>query len=164
MKRPSVCPVPDEQQPLNEYQELNESAFFRSCGASLGQYLKTLAWRGVPSFLIALPVSAASFRPEKYPVEFVLAALAGVIVTLALTVVRLYLGWKHVRDRLEDETVIYEESGWYDGQTWTKTPEIQTRDQLIVAYQIQPIMQRLRRTFYALAIATVSSATLWVVL
>jgi len=163
MKRAFVCPVPEEQQPLNEYQELNESSFFQSCSAPLGKYFKTLAWVVFPSLAIALPVSAASFSPDKHPLEFALAALAGAAVSLTFAVVRLYLGWGYIRSRLESPTVFYEESGWYDGQTWTKTPEIQTRDRLVVKYQIQPIVQRLRRTFLGIALAFAIGTAVWVV-
>ncbi|MGD1901056.1 MAG: CGLD27 family protein [Geitlerinemataceae cyanobacterium] len=162
MKRAFVCPVPEEQQPLNEYQELNESGFFQSCSAPLGQYFKTLAWVAFPSLAIALPVSAASFSPEKYPLEFVLASLAGAVVSLTFAVVRLYLGWDYIRNRLESPTVFYEESGWYDGQTWTKTPEIRARDRLVVEYQIQPIVRRLKRTFLGITLSFVLGTIVWV--
>lgn len=161
MKRAFVCPVPEEQQPLNEYQELTESGFFQSCSAPLGQYLKTLAWVWVPSLAIAMPVSAASFNPSKYPLEFILAACAGAAVFLTFAIVRLYLGWSYIRDRLEKSTVLYEESGWYDGQVWTKTPEIQARDRLVVEYQVQPIMRRLQRTFVAIGLSFLSGSVIW---
>lgn len=66
---------------------------------------------------------------------------------VALALLRLYLGWSYIRDRLLNETVFYEESGWYDGQYWPKPPEVLTRDRLIVSYEIQPILRRLQRSF-----------------
>jgi hypothetical protein len=161
MKRAFVCPVPEEQQPLNEYQELTESGFFQSCSAPLGQYLKTLAWIWFPSLAIALPVSAASFNPNQYPLEFSLAACGGASLSLTFAIVRLYLGWSYIRDRLEKSTVLYEESGWYDGQVWTKTPEIQARDRLVVEYQVQPIMRRLQRTFVAIGLSFLFGSVIW---
>lgn len=78
-----------------------------------------------------------------------------------LAVMRLYLGWSYVRDRLMRPTIFYEESGWYDGQTWTKPPELLTRDRLIVTYQIQPILQRLQRTSGFLALLLLADAIVW---
>jgi len=49
-----------------------------------------------------------------------------------LALVRLYLGW-YMCDRLISPTIFYEESGWYDGQTWTKPSEVLQR--LIVTYK-----------------------------
>ena len=70
---------------------------------------------------------------------------------MILVLVRLFLGWLYVRDRLYNPTVFYEESGWYDGQTWTKPEEVIMRDRLIVSYEIKPILQRLKFTSAALA-------------
>jgi len=43
-------------------------------------------------------------------------------------------------------SVNYEESGWYDGQTWIKTNEILIQDRLIGSYEVLPILHRLRLT------------------
>jgi len=56
-----------------------------------------------------------------------------------------------VSSRLMDAKVFYEESGWYDGQTWVKPAEVLARDRLVVSYQIQPILKRMQITFGALA-------------
>jgi hypothetical protein len=157
----SACPVPEEQQPLNEYQELKESAFFRSAASDLPQYLKAIAWVWGLAWLVGGPVAAASFAPGKYPLRFFLSGAAGAGLILALALLRLYLGWSYVRDRLLQETIFYEESGWYDGQTWTKPPEILTRDRLIVSYQVQPILKRLKRTFRILILFVCGGSLIW---
>ena len=159
-----ICPVPTEQQPIVEYQTLSESCFFRSCTGPLRGYLKMLAWFWLPSWLFIGPVVAASFSPEKFPVRFFLGGMAGVSFIVLLLVVRLYLGWKYVSDRLSDTTVIYEESGWYDGQRWTKTPDVLNRDRLVVSYEIQPILNRLQRTFLWLGGAYLAVGLVWAML
>ena len=157
----SVCPVPTEQQPINEYQELKESWFFSWVTLDMGDYLKKLGWLWGWSWLLAGPLSAASFAPGKYAGQFVLcgAAIASIGVVLAL--LRLYLGWSYVRSRLLGETVFYEESGWYDGQSWTKPEEVLTRDRLIATYQVQPLLQRLERTFGCLALCFLGGSIAW---
>ena len=80
---------------------------------------------------------------------------------VVLALVRLYLGWSYVCDRLTSPTIFYEESGWYDGQTWTKPPEVLTRERLIVTYQVQPILQRLQRTFGLLALLLLAGTIAW---
>ncbi|HEY9798577.1 MAG TPA: CGLD27 family protein [Leptolyngbyaceae cyanobacterium] len=157
----SICPVPTEQQPINEYQELKESWFFRWVTLDLPDYIMKLAWVWGWSWLVAGPLAAASFAPKKHLVQFLLCSGAGAGVFLALTLLRLYLGWSYVRDRLLRETIFYEESGWYDGQTWTKPPEILTRDRLIVSYQVQPILQRLKRTFGILVVFVFGGSLIW---
>jgi hypothetical protein len=157
----SICPVPTEQQPINEYQELKDSWFFRWGTLDLRDYIIKLAWVWGWSWLVVGPVAAASFAPNKHAVQFILCGAAGASLFLSLTLLRLYLGWCYVRDRLLRETIFYEESGWYDGQTWTKPPEILTRDRLIVSYQVQPILKRLKRTFGVLALFFVGGSLSW---
>ncbi len=157
----SVCPVPSEQQPLNEYEELKASRFFRTCTLNIREYITKLAWIWGGSWLIAGPIAAASFAPQKYMAQFILCGAAGASVGVLLALVRLYLGWYYVCDRLVSPTIFYEESGWYDGQTWTKPTEILTRERLIVTYQVQPILQRLQRTFGLLALLLLSGGLVW---
>ncbi|EKQ67775.1 Protein of unknown function (DUF1230) [Leptolyngbyaceae cyanobacterium JSC-12] len=144
---PAGCPVPSEQLPLNEYEELRESWFFRWATFDLRTYVQKIIWIWVGSWIVAGPVAAASFSPTKFPVRFLLAASAGAILFLFLALIRLYLGWSYVSSRLVDTTVVYEESGWYDGQTWEKPAEVLARDRLIVSYQIQPLLKRMQWTF-----------------
>ncbi len=157
----SVCPVPSEQQPLNEYEELKESRFFRT--GTLGQrgYLTKLAWIWGGTWILAGPVAAASFAPHKYIAQFVICSAAGASLGVILVLARLYLGWSYVGTRLSSPTIFYEESGWYDGQTWTKPSEVLMRDRLIATYQIQPILQRLQRTFGVLALLLLVGELVW---
>ncbi|MBW4685052.1 MAG: CGLD27 family protein [Komarekiella atlantica HA4396-MV6] len=147
----SNCPVPTEQQPLNEYEELKTSWLFRDSTLNWRKYITKIVWIWSLSWLVAGPVAAASFPPHKYIAHFILCGAAGASVGVVLALIRLYLGWFYVRDRLYSPTVFYEESGWYDGQTWTKPLEILDRDRLIVTYGIKPILRRLQFTSAGLA-------------
>lgn len=160
----SVCPVPSEQQPINEYQELKDSWFFRWATLDGGSYLRKMAWIWGWSWLLAGPVAAASFPPQKLVGHFMLCGGAIASLFMILALLRLYLGWCYVRDRLTKPTVFYEESGWYDGQCWDKPPEILTRDRLIVTYQVQPILQRLNKTLALLALIFCLGSLIWVFL
>jgi len=157
----SVCPVPLEQQPINEYQGLKESWFFRWATLSLPSYLKTIGWIWLCSWIVVGPVVSYSFSWAKHPGQFLLSGAAGAGCFVGLALLRLYLGWKYIRDRLSNETVFYEESGWYDGQYWLKPAEVLTRDRLIVTYDIHPILQRLQRTFGYLGLCFLMGSCIW---
>jgi Conserved in the green lineage and diatoms 27 len=165
MTKSSVsCPVPTEQQPVNEYEQLKSAWLFRDCTAKFREYATRIAWIYGLSWLIAGPLSAASFPPHKYIAQFLLGASAGASIGVVLILVRLYLGWSYVRDRLFSPVIFYEESGWYDGQTWTKPEEILARDRLIVTYQIQPILRRLQRTFALMLVLYIVGTIVWQIL
>jgi hypothetical protein len=155
------CPVPTEQQPLNEYEELKNDCLFRDSILSWGKYTKTIFWFWAWSWLVAGPVAASSFPPQKQIFNFLLCGSAAASVTVVLVLIRLYLGWYYVRDRLYSTTVFYEESGWYDGQIWTKPQSVITRDRLIVTYEINPIFQRLQITFGALVLMYLIGTIVW---
>lgn len=160
----SACPVPLEQQPLNEYKDLSQSWFYRWALLNLNHYWQKLACVWGLSWLISGPVSAASFLPRKHLGEFLLCGSAGATLLLSLVLLRLYLGWWYVRDRLSRRTIFYEESGWYDGQTWEKPPEMLQQDLLVMNYQVQPILQRLQQTFAGLGLAAIAGTLLWILL
>ncbi|MUG98417.1 DUF1230 family protein [Scytonema sp. UIC 10036] len=157
----SNCPVPTEQQPLNEYEELKSSWLFRDCTLNWSEYITKIAIVWGLSSIVAGPIAAASFAPHKHTVQFILSSAAGASVGVILVLTRLYLGWSYVRDRLMSPIIFYEESGWYDGQTWTKPQEIVTRDRLIVTYSIKPILQRLQISFAGLAVLFVAGTIVW---
>ena len=162
MSNPTAfCPVPKEQQPINEYQELQSSWFFGWVKLAPSKYITKLLWVGIWSLIATAPLASASFPIAKYPIQFGICAIGGSAVFVALATIRLYLGWIYVKNRLYGESIFYEESGWYDGQNWLKTPEILTRDRLLVSYEIQPILKRIQNTFLALLAAAISGISYW---
>ena len=157
----SVCPVPTEQQPLNEFLELKESGFFQWGLVDLWSYLRRLLWQWAWGWAIAGPVAAASFSPARHLTQFLLLGAAAATFLPALNLVRLYLGWNYINSRLSSSTVFYEESGWYDGQSWTKPLQALAQDRLIVSYQVQPVLKRIQWTLAALMMVLIGVYGVW---
>ena len=166
MKESSVdfCPVPTEQQPVNEYEQLKDSWFFRWATLDKLEYGRKLVDVWLWGWVIAGPITAASFPPQKYSIKFALCGSAGAILLVILVWLRLYLGWSYISDRLKGEKIFYEESGWYDGQTWKKPSSMVNRDHLIVSYQIKPILIRLQQTALILAGLLGIGSLIWIYL
>lgn len=160
----TVCPVPREQQPINEYEQLKSAWLFRWATLEPVIYWQKLGWIWVWGGLLVSPIAHASFPLKKAPVFFGLACILGATLIVSLVVIRLVLGWYYVSDRLSAEAIPYEESGWYDGQTWQKPPEVLARDRLIVSYQIQPIFKRLKQTALILGTIIASTGLTWALL
>lgn len=140
-----ACPVPAEQQPLREYQQLLDSWFFAWPSSSSAGLLRPLAVAWMLALLPALLVASGSYALRHRPLPLLLAALVVALLLPLLLLVRQWLGWSYVRQRLVRERVDYEESGWYDGQVWEKPLAWRQRDLLVVRHQLKPVMDRLRR-------------------
>ncbi|MGB3310374.1 MAG: CGLD27 family protein [Nodosilinea sp.] len=158
---PQRCPVPAEQQPINEYQNVRDSWFYGWGSRDLPGYLKPVVVLWIVGWAVAGPMAAASFVPGKHPMIFGLSAAMGALVLPVLALLQLYVGWSHVGGRLRQTTVPYEESGWYDGQIWVKPEEVSNRDRLIVDYQVQPVLQRVRRTLGVMALLLALGLIVW---
>lgn len=155
------CPVPREQQPISEYEELRQTWPFSWAALEKSLYSRKLFWVWAWSWLVVGPITAASFPPEKMPLQFFLCGAIGSVGPVLLFLTRIALGWHYIVKRLQDQAVVYEESGWYDGQVWEKPPEVLARDRLIASYQLQPIIQRLYATFVWVALGVGSGSLLW---
>nr|YP_009394359.1 hypothetical protein [Leptosiphonia brodiei]ARW62921.1 hypothetical protein [Leptosiphonia brodiei] len=139
------CPVPFEQQPLNEYLSLKRSWLFAWSISSnkffifglsclffiFGPFISFLA-----KFLV--PMSMYDFYHN-----FLLNLLIGDIIAF-LFLLRIYLGWSYILKRLLSATIFYEESGWYDGQIWVKNSDYLMQDRLIGLYQVMPFITRIK--------------------
>lgn len=160
MESRTRCPVPKEQQPINEYRTLQDSWFFRWAKLPTTDFVKPIVGLWLLSMVVSAPVSAASFAPSKCPGQFAIAALAGALLLPLLALVQLYVGWIHVRNRLASPTVFYEESGWYDGQTWVKTREIAAQDQMVLTYDVQPLIRRIQQWLGGLTLLLIAGFSL----
>jgi hypothetical protein len=157
----SACPVPADQRPINEFKSLQESWFFGWSSADFKTFMARLGLLCVASCFISGPIAASGFEPTEAFGHFFLATSGGAVFLTSLFLLRLYLGWGYVYRRLHCEAVDYEETGWYDGQSWIKPTAELTQDRLISTYQVQPILQRLKYSFGVLGLLCIAGQSLW---
>ena len=72
---------------------------------------------------------------------------------------RQYLGWNYIYKRLLSEKIIYEESGWYDGQIWEKPIEWREKELLIAQHEVKPIINEIIKALF-LTLVLVSIGTI----
>nr|WOA02447.1 hypothetical protein [Gloiopeltis furcata] len=144
------CPVPYDQQPLNEYVSLKKSCFFAWSLSTINNYISTICSIFLTSFFLLIPLIYSLLSVQKNIIN--LLSLDIYITTLIFICIffRLYLGWSYIIKRLVSATVFYEESGWYDGQIWVKNTESLMKDRLIGLYHIDPFIKRIQ---YSLVIS-----------
>ncbi|XWS17643.1 hypothetical protein CRYUN_Cryun33cG0085100 [Craigia yunnanensis] len=149
------CLVPHEQQPVNEYQSLSTSFPFSWASGDFVEYCSRLFVTGASfALFIGLPVAwFGSVGPKSETVKLVLAAVSSGILVVTIAVLRMYLGWAYVGNRLLGVTVEYEETGWYDGQIWVKTAEVLARDRLLGSFSVKPVLSSLKYTLVTLAVS-----------
>jgi hypothetical protein len=139
--------VPKEQRPHVELQQLKGAALYAWATLDERAYATRLA--AIFAFFFAFvggPVAYQTFDPAVDPAAFALSGAVGSLVVVAAAAARVYLGWRYVGDRLLSAAYPYEESGWYDGQTFVKPPAVLARDRLLGAYEVRPTLAKLRRT------------------
>lgn len=140
-----LCPVPPEQRPLSEYEQLLASWFFAWPSAAPVVLPRALALSWLGLLPLTLLVASGSYLLQRHPLLLVLSAMVAALLLPLLLLVRQWLGWSYVHRRLIRERVDYEESGWYDGQSWEKPLGWRQRDLLVARHQVDPVLQRLRR-------------------
>ncbi|GER28914.1 hypothetical protein STAS_04737 [Striga asiatica] len=155
--------VPFDQRPVNEYSSLKDESLYSWADLGPASFFLRLGGLWLVTFtVLGLPIAAASFSPSKDPLRFVLAAGTGTLFLVSLIVLRIYLGWSYVGDRLLSAVVPYEESGWYDGQMWVKPPEILARDRLLGSYKVKPVIKLLKQTLVGTGALLVAAVSLFI--
>lgn len=158
----SDCPVPFDQQPLNEYLALKNSWLFSWSAYKINKYIITVFSIFLFLFFITgLFAFLLFFHFSNIWKCFILNFLICDLMLL-LIFMRLYLGWSYVMKRLMSATIFYEESGWYDGQIWIKTPEHLIQDRLVGLYQIIPLISRIKYTCIIILFAFLLKYSLYI--
>ena len=138
------CPVPKYQRPLTEYNDLKNSFTFSWTKQESYSFGKTLTIFLVILIFFTSLIVTTNHDWEKNETRSLVEISSSALGIFTLWILRLYLGWKYIYNRLMNATVTYEESGWYDGQTWIKTNEVLLQDRLVGTYEVLPIINRLR--------------------
>ena len=135
----SICPVPKDQQPTNEFIELSKSKIF-SWPKSKKSFSLILFKFWVITFILFIVISSGSIYFKTFTLRYILLSLFSSLSVPLLLSIRLYLGWNHIFKRLTSEKVEYEESGWYDGQIWIKPVKLKEEESLIASLEVKPIL------------------------
>ena len=138
------CPVPIYQRPLTEYNDLKNSFTFSWTKQESYSFGKTVSIFLVILIFFTSLIVTTNHDWEKNETRSLVEISSSALGIFTLWILRLYLGWKYIYNRLMNATVTYEESGWYDGQTWIKTNEVLLQDRLVGTYEVLPIINRLR--------------------
>eukprot|EP00238_Polyblepharides_amylifera_P005494 CAMPEP_0196581072 /NCGR_PEP_ID=MMETSP1081-20130531/32266_1 /TAXON_ID=36882 /ORGANISM="Pyramimonas amylifera, Strain CCMP720" /LENGTH=249 /DNA_ID=CAMNT_0041901169 /DNA_START=369 /DNA_END=1118 /DNA_ORIENTATION=+ len=151
--------VPRDQRPVNELRELQQASLYSWGELPTPLYARNLGllWLGFFT-LLGAPIAGQTYPMDTQFLQFFLAGGCGGFVPVVLATLRIYLGWEYVGNRLLSAVVEYEETGWYDGQIWVKSPEVLARDRLLGSYKVKPTLARLKNTMLISALILVFSS------
>ena len=140
----SICPVPQNQRPLNEFNSIRNSWIISWPFLERNIFYRKLIFSWLLIIPVSLTISYGSDYLKNNIFELIFLSLTASIAFPILLLIRQWLSWVYIYKRLNSEKIEYEESGWYDGQTWEKPIDWRAKDLLIAQYQIKPILDHLK--------------------
>ena len=139
-----ICPVPSNQRPLNEFNSIRNSWIISWPFLERNIFYRKLIF----SWLLITPVSLTICYGSDYLknniFELIVLSFTASLAFPILILIRQWLSWVYIYKRLNSEKIEYEESCWYDGQTWEKPIDWRSKDLLIAQHQVKPILNHLK--------------------
>ena len=159
----TICPVPANQRPLNEFNSIRNSWIISWPLLEKSVFYKKLLFSWIFITPISLVISYGSDYLKNNIFDLTLISLTTSLIFPILLLSRQFLSWIYIYKRLNSENIEYEESGWYDGQIWEKPIDWRAKDLLIAQHQIKPILNHLVMIIMLL-LAIISSSMLFIFL
>ena len=145
-----LCPVPEEQKPINAYIGLKENQLTNWTTLSKKNYEKKLVSLFSFFFFLVSFFRFSSFSDTRYLFEGLLINSFISLNLLFFLIVLIFSRWKQIEKDFNEPRLFYEEASWYDGQIWEKPFSILKNDKLISTQKIKPILERISRTIFTI--------------
>ena len=157
-----ICPVPLNQRPLNEFNTIRNSWIISWPFLEKSIFYRKLTFSWLFITPLSLIISYGSDYLKNNIFELIFLSVTTSVAFPILILMRQWLSWVYIYKRLNSEKIEYEESGWYDGQTWEKPIRWRAKDLLIAQHQIKPILNHLK-VIILLLISIIISSLLFIV-
>ena len=157
-----ICPVPQNQRPINEFNSIRNSWIISWPFLERNIFYRKLMFSWLFITPVSLTISYGSDYLKNNIFELIFLSFTASVAFPILILIRQWLSWVYIYKRLNSEKIEYEESGWYDGQTWEKPISWRERDLLIAQHQIKPILNHLK-VIILLLISIIISSLLFIV-
>ena len=138
-----LCPVPDDQKPINEYLNLKENKFLNWGSLNSNKNKKFLGTIFLTFFSF---FSINQFQPFSFATFFEILFNTLIIIQFFLFVI--LIRWITINQKFQNSRLIYEEASWYDGQIWEKPFFLIKNDKLISTQKIEPILEEIIKSFF----------------
>ncbi|WP_413390289.1 CGLD27 family protein [Prochlorococcus marinus] len=153
----TICPVPQNQRPINEFNSIRNSWIISWPFLERNIFYRNLMFSWLFITPVSLTISYGSDYLKNNIYELIFLSFTASLAFPILILIRQWLSWVYIYKRLNSEKIEYEESGWYDGQTWEKPISWRAKDLLIAQHQIKPILDHLKVIILILISIIISS-------
>ncbi len=157
-----ICPVPQNQRPINEFNSIRNSWIISWPFLERNIFYRKLIFSWLFITPVSLTISYGSDYLKNNIFELIFLSFIASLAFPVLIIIRQWLSWVYIYKRLNSEKIEYEESGWYDGQTWEKPISWRAKDLLIAQHQIKPILNHLK-VIILLLISIIISSLLFII-
>ena len=157
-----ICPVPQNQRPINEFNSIRNSWIISWPFLERNIFYRKLMFSWLFIIPVSLTISYGSDYLKNNIFELIFLSFTASFAFPILILIRQWLSCVYIYKRLNSEKIEYEESGWYDGQTWEKPISWRAKDLLIAQHQIKPILNHLK-VIILLLISIIISSLLFIV-
>ena len=158
-----ICPVPQNQRPLNEFNSIRNSWILSWPLQEKSIFYRKLIFSWIFITPISLIISYGSDYLKNNIFDLTIISLTTSLLLPILLLSRQWLSWIYIYKRLNSENIEYEESGWYDGQIWEKPVDWRAKDLLIAQHQVKPILNHLEKIII-IFITVISTSLLFIIL
>lgn len=143
-----LCPIPEDQKPINEYISLKKNSFTNWIKFSKNKYRhKLISLLSFFIFIFTL-LQLKILQTNLLNILILKNILILSLMFVGFILVNGLLLWKKVSKRLNLTRIFYEEASWFDGQIWEKPFLILKNDRLLKIRKIQPNITRLQITIF----------------
>ena len=148
----TICPVPINQRPLNEFNNIRNSWIISWPLLEKSIFYRKLIFSWIFITPICMIISYGSTYLKNNIYDLTFTSLTTSLIFPILLLSRQWLSWLYIYKRLNSENIEYEESGWYDGQVWEKPINWRAKDLLIAQKQVKPVLNHLVRIIIILTL------------
>jgi len=138
-----LCPVPDDQKPINEYLNLKENKFLNWGNLNSNKNKKFLTTLFLTFFSFFSIIEFQGFSLSTF-----FEILFNTLVIIQFFLLVILIRWITINQKFQNSRLIYEEASWYDGQIWEKPFFLIKNDKLISTQKIEPILEDIIKSFF----------------
>jgi len=145
-----LCPIPEDQKPINEYINLKEGPFTYWPILTKKKYQSRILFFFLLIFFTISLFHSPIRKENIFLFDIFLENYFVATFFFAFSFLILFQRWKEIEKRFSQSNLLYEEASWYDAQIWEKPFSLLKNDYLLKTQKIKPILKRIKQTLFVL--------------